>query len=93
MGAKHDLELMKRKWTSLNIEKYFTKVHHFSSEKFATKPSGLNVFFNWCVQREIMEENLQTLHRALTAASLFEQGRSIEQAIDSAWKQYPVCKR
>ncbi len=93
MSTKTDLEMMKRKWESLGIREHFSKIHHFSSDKFKTKPSGLNGFYNWCEKREIMAENMQTLNRALTAASLFEQGRSIEKAINSAWATYPICKR
>jgi len=40
-----------------------------------------------------MDENLQTLQRALTVVSLFERGQSIEQSIDSAWKKHPIIKR
>ena len=93
MSTNADLDLMKRKWESLGIQKHFSKVHHFSSDKFATKPSSLNVFHNWCMKREIMDENLQTLQRALTTVSLFEQGQGIEQSIDSAWKKHPIIKR
>ena len=93
MSVNTDLELMKRKWESLGIQKHFSKVHHFASDKFATNPSSLNVFYNWCTKREIMDENSQTLQRALTTATLFEGGQSIEQSIETAWKNHPIIKR
>ena len=76
MSTNSDVELMKRKWETLGIKKSFSKVHHFSSSKFKTKPSGLKGFYNWCLDQEIQDENLQTVNRALKAASLFEQGRT-----------------
>jgi hypothetical protein len=93
MNIRSDLERMKDKWEALGIKKHFSEVHHFSSEKFRTKPSGLKGFYNWCQEREILDENLQTLNRALKAASLIEQGQSIESAIKSSWDLYPIVKR
>jgi len=93
MNTTSDIERMKHKWESLGIKRHFSKVHHFSSKKFKTKPSGLKGFYDWCQDYEILDENLQTVNRALKAASLIEQGNSIDSAINSAWDSYPIVKR
>lgn len=87
------LEKMNNEWLSLGIKKHFSKVHHFSSEKFKTKPSGLKGFVNWCESRDIQDENLQTLNRAIYVINLIQEGNNIEASINQAWLKYPVCKR
>ena len=84
---------MKKKWESLGIASHFSKAHHFSSAKFKTRPSGMLVFINWCEKREIKDENLQTIQRAMKAANLFEAGKDIDIAIAKAWNEYPVLMR
>ena len=88
-----ELDRMRREWESLGIQHHFKKVHHFSSDKFRSKPSGLDSFCDWCKDREIEDENLQTLNTALTVSSLIQQGKSPEFAIERAWEAYPIVKR
>ena len=84
---------MKQKWEALGIKSSFSSIHHFASDKFKTKPSGLKGFYNWCQDQEIQDENLQTVNRALEVAALVEAGKDIESAISSAWESYPIVKR
>ena len=84
---------MKKKWEELGITSHFKKVHHFSSPKFKTKPSGMKGFINWCEKKEIETENLETIQRALKAASLFESNGDIDKAVEGAWKDHPVRMR
>ena len=93
MNTSSDIEDMKRKWEALGITRNFSRVHHFSSAKFKTQPSGLKGFYNWCQRHEIQDENIQTVNRALKTATLVEQGQHIESAIKSAWGLYPLIKR
>lgn len=88
-----DLLDMKKKWGALGIVSYFPQVHHFSSPRFKTKPSGMDVFIRWCEKREIKTENCQTIKRAIRAADLFKSTRDIEKAIKEAWKDCPVLRR
>lgn len=93
MSINSNVEIMKTKWETLGIEKEFSKIHHFSSDKFKTKPSGLKGFYNWCQNREIQDENLQTVNRALKTASLVEKGYAIESSITAAWAEFQLVKR
>ncbi|GEM_PF-3424307 len=87
------VEHMKAKWESLGIAPKFSQVHHFSSDKFSTHPSGLDGFYNWCQKNEIQSENVQTVQRALATAFLYEGGASIERSIEVAWQNYGLVKR
>lgn len=88
-----DLLEMKKRWKELGIESYFSSVHHFSSDKFASSPSSLNAFSVWCKDREIRGENHQTVARAKFAASLNKSGTFINSAIVEAWEKYPLVTR
>lgn len=90
---KTQLETMRNKWKRLNIELYFLKVHHFSSKQFKSEPSSLEAFYNHCVSREIKDENLQTINRAIEVTRLYESGISILPAIREAWNNFPLSKR
>jgi hypothetical protein len=90
---KSQLETMRNKWKRLNIERYFPKVHHFSSDKFKSEPSSLDVFYKHCVSKEIEDENLQTINRAIEVTRLYESGVSILSAIREAWNNFPLSKR
>ena len=93
MNIMESVELMKAKWEALGIEPKFSQIHHFSSEKFSTRPSGLKGFYNWCQKNDIKSENTQTVQRAIAAAFLYEGGSSIEKAIKIAWKNYGLVQR
>ena len=93
MNKKSDLEQMKEDWERHGIATQFSKVHHFSSDKFATNPSGLNGFYNWCIERDILDENYQTLQRANRVVALIESGVTTQTAINQAWKDFPICTR
>ncbi len=68
MDIQSDLDIMKYKWELLEIQEYFSSIHHFSSNKFQTKPPSLAGFYNWCKDREIKNENLQTLNRTFKSS-------------------------
>ena len=87
------LQEMKDRWEILGIKKWFPKVHHFPSPKFSTKPSTLNVFYNWCVVREINSENIQTVNRAVEVAKLVESGLTFDLALEEAWKRHSILRR
>ena len=93
LSTKSDLDRMKILWENLRIGRKFSSIHHFSSHKFATKPPGLKGFHNWCKYREILDENLQTIRRALRTSALIQEGQDFEDAAATAWKEVPVCKR
>lgn len=93
MNIIESVELMKEKWVALGIAPKFSHVHHFSSDKFSTRPSGLEGFYNWCQKNDIKSENTQTVQRAIAAAFLYEGGANIEKAIDIAWKNYGIVQR
>lgn len=93
MSTKHELESMRIGWERHGISRRFSSIHHFSSEKFATKPSGLKGFYNWCKDRDILDENYQTVLRANRVIALIEDGKGIEAAIEQASKEFPKCKR
>ena len=93
MSTKHELDEMRRSWERHGIAKQFSSVHHFASDKFATKPSGLKGFYNWCRDRDILDENYQTVQRANRVIELIQDGKGVEAAIAQAWRDYPVCKR
>ena len=84
---------MKNQWESLGIQDHFIRVHHFSSNRFKSKPANLDNFYDWCKEREIKDENLQTVNRALKTAALIQQGKNLGLAIDSAWEAYPIVTR
>lgn len=88
-----ELNEMRRAWETLGISSDFSKVHHFSSDSFKTRPPGLSRFYNWCVAREIEAENLQTVRRALEAAKIYRSSKEIDAAIQAAWRKYPVIMR
>ena len=88
-----DLLQMKKLWEELNFESYFSSIHHFASDKFASPPSSLNAFYDWCKGREIRDENQQTVARAIHAANLNKSGTFISLAIVQAWEKYPLVTR
>ena len=88
----NDLEIMKIKWESLKIEESFFKVHHFSTDNYANNNASLKSFYNWCRDRNIRQQNLQTLKRALKTATLVEEGHNIDSAIESAWAEFPLIR-
>ena len=93
MKIMESVELMREKCKALGITAKFSHIHHFSSDKFSTHPSGLKGFYNWCQKNEIKSENTQTVQRAIAAAFLYEGGANIEKAIEIAWKNYGLVQR
>lgn len=93
MSTKYELDRMKNGWERHGISRRFSSVHHFSSDKFATKPSGLRGFYNWCKERDILDENYQTVQRANRVIALIEDGKGTDAAIAQAWSEFPICKR
>lgn len=93
MSTKHELEKMKQNWEKHSISRCFSRVHHFSSDKFSSKPSSLKRFYNWCKDRDILEENYQTVQRANRVITLIEDGKSTDVAIAQAWREFSLCKR
>ena len=93
MSTKNEIEHMKHGWEKHGISRRFSSVHHFSSNKFSTKPSGLKGFYNWCKDRDILDENYQTVQRANRVIALIEYGKTIDASIAQAWREFPICKR
>lgn len=87
------LESMRSDWERFDIVKRFVDAHHFSSCKFRTDHSrgSLKGFYEHCKDKEIQDENTQTLCRALKAASLVESGQDLDSALKSAWEEFPIC--
>lgn len=86
-----ELERMKTVW--IKISSHFPQAHHFSSEKFTTKPPSLERFYEYCSDKEVRGENLQTICRALEISKLVEEGDSIDTAVRSAWMSHPIVTR
>jgi len=84
---------MKKSWEEQNIASCFSSVHHFISDKFASPPSSLKSFYDWCKGREIRRENEQTVARAIYAATLNKGGTFITSAIAESWEKYPLVTR
>ena len=93
MSTKNEIEHMKHGWEKHGISRRFSSVHHFSSNKFSTKPSGLKGFYNWCKDRDILDENYQTVQRANRVIALIADGKTTDSAIAQAWREFPICKR
>ncbi len=87
------LTQMKEEWEALKIDSHFPKVHHFSSEKFKSSPPTLSEHYEYCKDKEIESENLQTLERAERAGELFKERLKIDDAIKKSWIKYPVLGR
>ncbi|SMN00520.1 hypothetical protein SPONL_1353 [uncultured Candidatus Thioglobus sp.] len=83
---------MKDKWEKLNITPYFVKAHHFASEKFDSKIPTLYEHYDYCIDKNIQGENIQTLDRCLNIAKLCSDGLDIDNAIKQSWVEYPVLK-
>lgn len=83
---------MKNDWEELGIVSFFTKTHHFASEKFNSKPPTLYKHYNYCIDKNIHGENVQTLDRCLMVAKLCSDGLDVNNAITKSWAKYPVLK-
>jgi hypothetical protein len=92
-GLHPQLHELVDSWRRLGIERQFVKVHHFSSPSFATKASSLNAFVKWCSDRDIRDENYQTLLRGLDVARRVDLGVDIAVAITLSWESYPLVSR
>lgn len=93
MNIQSNLKAMRDSWIDLGIANEFPSVHHFSSSKFTSNPAGLDAFYDWCLDREIRDENEQTLARAARVAELVRNGQEFSAAAASAWKEFPICTR
>jgi len=77
------------------FERWFPLMHHYSSDKFSSKPSSLSDFINYgktvsCFRNG---ENKRTVERAFVAIHLAKHGATIEEAIKEAWKKYPLATK
>ena len=79
----------------LSIESSFTQIHHFSSERFASKASTLDEFEKYCegVSELRDEENPQTIRRALAVVEKVRGGSSLHSGIADAWRSFPLVTR
>jgi len=87
------LEEMKVEWERQGFISEFSRIHHFSSNNFKSKPLDLLGFYNWCINRDVAEENEQTINRALTVIKLVSSGQTIEKSIKTAWRNHPLVTR
>lgn len=83
---------MKNRWEELSIESYFPDAHHFASEKFDSEAPTLCEHYDYCIDKNIRGENIQTLERCLKVAKLYGNGLDIDEAIEQSWLEYPVLK-
>ena len=87
-----DLESMMQEW--VGIEAAFPRVHHFSDQsRFAKNPSTIWEFYDYCRNKNLRAENLQTIRRAREVSKLVNCGMTIDGAINSAWSKYPIVNR
>ncbi len=86
------LMIMKDKWEKLGITPYFSEVHNFSNEKFNSKAPDLCKHYDYCIDKNIQGENIQTLKRCLKVAELYSDGLGINEAIKQSWLEYPVLR-
>jgi len=87
------LDQLKNDWERLNISNEFVKVHHFCSDKFKSRASSLEEFYQWCKPRDFADENEQTVDRGLFVVSQISEGSSVQEAIEKSWQKYPLVKR
>jgi hypothetical protein len=90
-----DVHAMATRFRSLSIEPAFPRVHHFSSDRFASKPTTLRRFVAYCDSVAVFQdgENPQTIQRALAVIENLRLGRSLDAAIAEAWRAFPLVTR
>lgn len=81
---------MKSKWEELDIVHYFAEVHHFSNEEFTSIAPSLDEHYDYCIDKNIQYENIQTLKRGLKVVKLCSDGLDIDDAIKQSWAEYPI---
>ncbi len=86
------LQLMNHKWQYLNLSGYFADIHHFSCAEYASSPTSLADFVNYCSGKNIRGENVQTIERALELARYVENGVEPNYAIKTVWADFPLNK-
>ncbi len=86
---------MARELRELSIESSFTRIHHFSSERFDSPPSTLRQFekYSESVSDFHDGENAQTIKRALAVVENVRGGSSLYDAIADAWRAFPLVTR
>jgi len=80
----------------LGLEESFPDVHHFSDDKFATRPGTLKSFCVYCDgvgEFDEAGENPQTIRRAVAFAEHIQRGTSRGEALAAAWQSYPLVTR
>ncbi len=94
-GMHRELRKMARELRELSIESSFQRIHHFSSDRFASKPSTLRGFEKYSERVGYFEvgENPQTIKRALAVVEAIRGGSSLEDAIAVAWRLFPLVTR
>ncbi len=90
-----ELWKMARELRELSIESSFQRIHHFSSERFASSPSTLHQFEKYSEGVSDFEdgENAQTIRRALAVVENIRDGSSLDDAIADAWRTFPLVTR
>lgn len=76
----------------IQLETAFNELHHFQSSVFASHPSGLARFVEHCEAHEIKDggENERTIHRALRYVELIRTGATSTEALETAWREFPI---
>ena len=96
MTGHRELERMAAAIRELNLESRFPELHHFSTDKFSVKPPTLEGFVTYCErigEFDANGENPQTIRRAMLFAEKVKQGQSPNDAIASAWQDFPLVTR
>lgn len=82
-----------KKLQAIGGEGYFTRIHHFASDKFRSPPSTFKVHWDWCDERESFRDggnNDQTCRRIQAVIKNREAGATWDRAIERAWQQFPA---
>jgi len=84
-----------RELEGLGGSNYLPQSHHFSSNKFRSKPPSFKTHWTYSATREETKEgeNEQTRKRVKLAIDLVKSGISWDQAMEKAWVGFPILTR
>ncbi len=78
----------------IQLETVFNELHHFHSSVFASPPSGFASFVEHCQAHEVKigDENERTIRRALRYIELIRTGAPSPEALETAWREFPIVR-
>lgn len=76
-------------------EELLPRLHHFWSEKFASRPPSFQKHWEYSIGVDESKggENEQTRERIKAALRAHDNGQSWDDAIRCAWKEFPIVTR